>query len=394
MSLWLVGRLFLSAAAAAPTAEVQPRVILDARVDLVGLVERLSGDPESPHNAFTDAAAARFAAFSSHPAVTALAAARARGMARGVPAQYVLYLSSPPVLAEISPAPEFFAQSFGGAEAIDAWRRDLAAFARDSGFMRWEEETHARREAFAAAVRRARGRRDLGGPLARLLGARTWNDWTVIASLFFPAGGGDSWIFEERTGLPDVAVVFGPSGGKVPLATESPGEFAADVWPEAVFTMTYVLFEVCRPELVLSRDVCRGLPGLSNPEDCVQQLWVRELVSRLVAENFGARAERDYRQGWSPAPFDAAARRAVAAYAHAHAQRGDLIDAAGELSAPFQRGGAAPVCRVVDPARFGEEVYARRLAYYLRARLAVRPDPSAAAALAELNVLLSREDRR
>ena len=62
-------------------------------------------------------------------------------------------------LAEAIPAPVYFADAFGGRAALDAWRKDLAAFAREPGFAAWEEETRAEREThgdFPAPARPAR----------------------------------------------------------------------------------------------------------------------------------------------------------------------------------------------------------------------------------------------
>jgi hypothetical protein len=353
-------------------------------MDLMGLVQSLSGAPGAEHNPFADAAAARFSRFRGHPAVLGAAAMRARGGGRGLLMQYAVYLSSPPELAEVYPAPVFFSDAFGGRAALDSWRKDLAAFARDSGFLAWEDETRAERESFADAARRAQGGRDLSAPLVRLLGARTWGDWVVIVSPFYPQQGSDSWILEEKKeGRPQVVVLYGPAWNGKAFGGGTPVEFARAAWPEAVFTMTYAVTEACRPAFKLSLDVCRGLTGLSNVEDCVSHYWVREIVARLIEETFGRAAARDYREA-EHAPFDEPSRAALETYVRGRERYRDLLDAAVPLYSPFTGGAPAAACRVDDPRRLDEDIYARRMTYYLEARLEAGPDPKAAAALKEL----------
>lgn len=365
---------------AEPVAGAGPEIAADPRIDLMGLLQRLADDPVAARNPDSDAAARRFASWAGHPAVALLREMRATGFAGGAPAQYAVYLSSPPGLRETRPAPQFFAGLAGGAPRLAAWRAAAADFARVSGFLDWWRGRSARRAEELAAARAALGGRDLAAPLARYLGVRTWSSWTVVVSPFFPSGGGASWVLEERPGRPEVVVVFGPywkkSGfwGRLTMSGGAPEEFAAGAWPEAVFSATYALFEACRPVFKPAAGACAGMPGLSNDEDCAQQTWVRGIVARLVESEFGAGAARAYREHWPPTPFQAKVDAALRSYEADRTAKADLLDAAGSLIAPFQADGAAPACRIVDRARWPEAVYARRLAYYLEARLEARPD--------------------
>jgi len=388
----LSAALVLAAApafAAEPVPAPAPAIVADARLDLVGLLQRLSGDPSATRNPESDAAVLRFAPWKDHPAVKDLARMRAAGFAWDAPAQYAVYLSSLPALSEARPAPDFFATLAGGRAALDAWRAELADFARVSDFPAWERERAPRREAELAAVR-ASADGDLAAPLAAFLGARTWDSWTVAVSPFFPPGGGASWILEEKPGRPDVVVVYGPSWTRRsawrrsrPVADE-PRAFAAGAWPEAAFSMTYAVYEACRPVLKPSPSVCLGMQGLTNAEDCVQQHWVRGIVARLIASRYGAAAAKSYREHWPPTAYQAGVDAALAAYEGDRSRYKDLMDAADLLSAPFQPDGRAPACRAVDPSRWRETVYARRLAYYLDARLEARPDADLEKVRAEL----------
>lgn len=303
----------LSLMVSASAAEIQPRVVVDARMELMGLVRRLSGDPSAPRNPVADAAAIRFSSMSSHPAVLAVAATRLRGAGSGLTAQYAVYLSSPPELTEVYPAPVFFADAFGGREALEKWRNDLSRFAVESGFLNWERETRSEREALADTVRQARGDKDMGAPLARLLGAKTWSDWVVYISPFHAPGSNDSWVLEEKDGLPDVAVCFGPYWENRDVGY-SPAAIAASVTPEAIYSMTYVLSEACRTDYTPKRESCRGLSGLMNIDSCVQHYWVTALVAQFLKQVYGLAAAKEYQAILDTEPFSRQVRAAVGEY--------------------------------------------------------------------------------
>ena len=355
-----------------PASAAQPEVRADARLDLVGLVQRLSGDPHAPRNLESDAAAERFAKWAGHPAVTGLAKLRAAGFAWDIPMQYALYLSTPPSLTPALPAPPFFAETAGGAASLEAWRAALADFARVSGFMDWEKEREPRRREELAAVRASLGGADLSADLVAELGAKTWDKWTVTVSPFFARGGVGAWVLEEKAGRPDIVVMYGPDWKPRPAA-DPPSVFAAWVYPEAAFSMAYAIYDACRPVLKPAADVCAG-QHIDNPEDCVQQSWVRGVVARVVRKRYGAEAEEAYR---SLAPRTAVQSRidqALDGYDRERTKYKDLMDFRGPLIAPFVEKGK-DACPVVDPARWSEKVYARRLAYYLDGRLEAHPDP-------------------
>ncbi|MEQ1919708.1 MAG: hypothetical protein ABL955_10955 [Elusimicrobiota bacterium] len=377
----LLGLILL---AAVPAAALEPRVETDPRLDLMGLVARLSGDPSAARNPFSDAAAKRFARAAKHPAVTGLSAMRATGFTLVTAAQYSVYLSSLPALVQVHPIPDFFAQKAGGRERLEAWRRNLAAFARESGFAEWEAETRAERDSMAGLVRAAQGGRDLAAPLVRLLGVRTWSDWRVAVSAFYPAGGGASWVLEEKEGLPEVFVAYGPYWNRAKSHGGSASDFAVGAWPEAAFTLAYAMSEACRPALLSGGRACRGLKGLPEGEDCYQRHWVHAVVAKLLTEEYGAAAAREYHVQGPATAFDAPIARALAVSAADRARSPDLLMATPLLAAPLRDDRRAPVCLFIDPNRFGERVYARRLLYYLEARLSQRPDAELEPVRAEL----------
>lgn len=384
----LLGLILL---AAVPAAALEPRVEADPRLDLMGLLARLAGDPAAARNPFSDKAAAAFASSASHPAVAELAAMRATGFGMDTAAQYSVYLSSLPDLSVLHPAPEFFALAAGGRERLESWRRHAAAFAATPAFVKWEASSRAEREAMTDAVRSAQGGRDLGAPLEKLLGVRTWADWRVAVSAFYPNGGGASWILEEKEGRPDVFVAYGPYWEKkkktVSFHGGSPRQFGGGALPEAAFTMAYAGYEACRPALAKDAAPCEGLKGLTNGEDCVEAHWVHAIVSKLLTETYGPYQRDETRPQRVPTRYDEGVARALEAYAADRAAYPDLFLATPLMAAPLRSDGKAPACSLIDRTRFQETVYARRLRYYLEARLAARPDAGLQKTLDELAAL-------
>lgn len=370
---------------AVPAAAIEPRVETDPRLDLMGLVARLAGDPGAARNPFSDAAAERFSKAALHPAVSGLASMRATGFTLITAAQYMVYLSSLPALSELHPVPDFFANAAGGRGKLEAWRLNLSEFARDPAFVEWESSTRAEREAMAAAVRAAQGGRDLAAPLVSLLGVRTWSDWRVAVSAFYPNGGGASWVLEEKSGRPDVFVAYGPYWNRKKFHGGTPSEFGAGAWPEAAFTLAYAAYEACRPALASGGHPCRGLKYVSGGEDCYEAHWVHAIVAKLVAHEYGAAIGRAYRSKLPATEFDAPIARALDACSSDRAACPDLFMATAQLAAPMRDDGQAPQCRLIDPRRFQEQVYARRLLYYLDARLEARPDAELEKVRAELS---------
>lgn len=384
----LLGLILL---AAVPAAALEPRVEADPRLDLMGLLARLSGDPAAARNPFSDKAAAAFASSASHPAVVELAAMRAKGFGMDTAAQYAVYLSSLPDLAVLHPVPEFFALAAGDRERLEAWRLHAAAFAASPAFVTWEAATRAEREAMADAVRNAQEGRDLGAPLEKLLGVRTWADWRVAVSAFYPNGGGASWILEEKPGRPDVFVAYGPYWRRSLWRTRfyggSPRQFGGGALPEAAFTMAYAAYEACRPALASGPAPCEGLKGLTNGEDCVEAHWVHAIVSKLLMETYGPYKRDESRPQRIPTRYDEGVARALEAYSADRTAYPDLFLATPLMAAPLRADGKAPACALIDRPRFQEAVYARRLRYYLEARLATRPDAGLQKTLDELIAL-------
>jgi hypothetical protein len=369
----LAALLLVSRAAAAQDSALAVRS--DPRLDLVALVQLLSGDSHNMEGSPELAQArAAFKKLRRHDAVKRLEALRKRGFAWNVPLQWAVYLSTPPELAPVYPVPGFFAQMAGGPEELEGFRVALSSFARESRFMDWEERQEPLRAKLAAMVEKARGGADIERPLEDYLGGRFWRGWRLAPGVFFPWGGSSSWIIEETGGLPEVEVAVGPRWEKGEPRLGDAVDLARAAWPEPIFAATYFMFEACKPRFKPKADLCASTPGFTEPENCVQRIWVDAITARLLLNTYGPAARERFLKS-VPGQRTAEAEKALEAYEAGREIYADLPSYAPRLLAPFQADGKAPYCKLVDPSRYGEDVYPRRLLYWLDARLAKGPDP-------------------
>ena len=328
----------------------------DAQVELLALVQRLSGDESLGSLPVPGPAAevlARFRAFRDHPAVRRLRAMRRAGFTGAFPTQYALYLSTTPELAETLRVPALFVEAAGGRAALDDFRGELRDFSAASDFPAVWRAAAERTLALEAGAVRALDGRDPEADLRAYLGARSWDRWVLVPSALLPLGGPSAWIVEEKPGLPDVYVLTGPERweGNSPDFGPPP-DFAAAVWTEAAYTAAYFLYEHCpQPQTVAA--LCSGGAASFGAQACAQRLWVEAIVSRLEAREFGAEAERRFRA--SAVPGDGALRtRSVLIDFEADRRRSpSLFDALPRLSAALDPEGKGAACRPVDWTRLG-----------------------------------------
>ena len=368
---------FTAAPAAAGTLEIRS----DARVDLVGVVQQLAGDAPVQRSPRVAAALKRFSPFKDHEAVRLLKQMRGTGFAENIPANYAVYLTPPPELAEAYPAPEFFADAAGSRARLDAFRAALRRFAADTDFVAWRSSQPALTTDLEAAFALGAGGAELEKPLVDALGVRTWERWLAIPSAFYRRGATSAWVIEEKRGLPIVAVVVGPDWKRGRPSFGEPADAAVAVWPEAAFSAVYAAYELCRPSVAAAREYCGKA---ADEEDCVEALWVRSIVRRVLARTFGEPAAAR-RKLEPPGPWIPELEAAFSAHEALGPSGPDLVEDAQRLLSPLQAPGRAASCPLVARARFAEPAYRRRLRYYLEARLASRPDPNLSSVVAELS---------
>lgn len=337
----------------------------DARVDLVGIIELLAGT-RPPPTPLAERALRRFAAFAGHAAVARYKELRAKGFEGHVPTQYALYLTEPPELKAARRVPEFFSLKAGGATALRDFTEEMRRFAQDSGYVAWRREESAALDEPVRALAAALSRRDMEAPVVEFLGLKLWRRWTAVATAFYPWSYGSDWVIEETGDLAEIVSLVGAR--QTPQASE---HLAQRLWPEALYAAAYALWALCAPRASLSPDICRGVRWTNEPENCAQQHWVRAMLAELMRSEFRAK---------SPWPVRRDLRRALARYQARRERYPDFLSAAELLWEPFL--GRAASCRLPDPARYAEEVYARRLYYCALAKLQRAPgaEPWAGAA--------------
>lgn len=379
--LFAAAVLIAAAAARAATLEIRS----DARVDLVGLVQQLAdADPiDGPVPAFRREALERFAPFKSHPAVLHLKEMSARGFGRISAAQFILYFDEPPGLKKVWTPPEHFAREAGGAAELERFAGELRDFAAKSGFADWYASRSTDTAALVSELREATAGTDLETPLVRYLGVASWEKWVIVPSWFYPEGVRSSWVVEEKPGLPHVYAVIGPAtkrARRFPAASS----VAEQVWPEAIYSTAYFMYELCRPALNLRESVCDEVPGYQGAGNCLEILWVQATVARLLGSTFGPAAAKDF--AGRTMRMSRKATEKVSALLEEYEKNREryprLVDFTTRLAAPFSSGPGE--CRLVDRARFSSEEYALQLGVYLDARLAVEKNPELEAARAEL----------
>lgn len=123
-------------------------VAVDPRFELLGAVQRLAGLGESSEGIYPEPSLVRkrFAAFRSHPAVKAYAAAASRRPSEEAFGIIFFFLTEPPVLAWKVPRarlPQGFIESLGGIGAVESFLVEMRDFARASKFMEFYRE-HSR----------------------------------------------------------------------------------------------------------------------------------------------------------------------------------------------------------------------------------------------------------
>lgn len=321
-------------------------VAADARVDLVGLIQILA-ENRKPPGPF-DAAPAEFDRLRGHDAVKRYSGMT--GFRGNLPIQYALYLSTD-AGSEVHPVPPLFIDAAGGRGALTAFRRDLTAFASDADFLRWREKQGALLSVPVESLRRELAGKDLETPLLSYLGWRGWERWIIVPSPFPKPGA--SWILEEIEGLPLVYVILPPRWIGTEPVFPSGAELAEEIWSEPIFTAVYLICELCRPHLAGAARNCR-----EEPETCVQKRIVDGVLRRLQLVTVPG-AESRPTLGRAERRMDAA----LEAFEGRREEFPDLVSFRESLLAAVG-GGEPPSCPLSQPHRLGEELFARRSAWY------------------------------
>lgn len=119
-----------------------PRVQVDARIELIGIIQLLADSPLATALDFPYKQSARsyFSSFSEHQAVTLFAEMRAEGFDFDVISTAMLAVTAPPQIAQRLPFPDYVVERAGGDIRLKLFFRALQQFIDASDFMHFFEE--------------------------------------------------------------------------------------------------------------------------------------------------------------------------------------------------------------------------------------------------------------
>lgn len=302
----------LAAALAAPAAASSPYVS-DPRVELLGVVQYLSGArPDLPADeAYRKAVDDRFAPYKSHPAVARWREGVPGSGAATVPAGSgdvgmdgrgidILYFTDPPELApQAGPAPPYLDDPAQAAR-FRAFLAALRDFAKKSDFMRFYDQRSSDYKRVRAAAAEELGVKDPLGAIEKYAGLSLDAEARWYVSPLFVPSHRNAYI----TPYPDPVTLPDPGKADFQVATEVayiPGQgpagdvvtqrHRAALWQEPLFVLVdpaLKAFDDARggaPEKYYGESVaeCR-----KNGADCAKNWLVAALSARLDAAAFGA----------------------------------------------------------------------------------------------------------
>jgi hypothetical protein len=281
-----------------PREPARVRVVVDPRVELVAVVEYLSGYAVRPGLItsydvdYKRDVEAAFARFRAHRAVKLFDELSREGFAFDAPIAAVLHCDAPPALAPRTAMDESIASRAGSPARLDEFLGALRDFARES-----ELQSFLDRERALFNSIEAEGRASLAAVDAGMLESyfgETRSAYTIVLSPLLHHGG-----FGPRIRMPDgsmeVYSVGGPhaaSGGKPTFGTQE--EFRYVVWHEFGHSFVNPLVErfgerIDRTDVLYDalRDRMHAR-GYGNWRTCVYEHIVRACTVRFTFRELGA----------------------------------------------------------------------------------------------------------
>ncbi len=288
--------LLASAAAAAPA----PAFSSDARLELLGVLQELSGSRPAVEAdpVYLEAVRKRFAKHREHPAVALYRELAAGPGGEGL-AVALLWCTDPPALAlrGLSTSPPYFGSAPG------SFARTLAALRDFSQKSRFAEFHASRRADYARAVDAARAELGVDDPLARAesylgLSLESKARW-LVSPLYVPGMRGAFIVpYPDPSSLPDpgaapfevyTMVAYAP--GAKSMGANVTQRHRVALWQEPLFVFVdpaLAAFDAASgaaPEKFYGPEVaaCRR-----RDADCVKSWVVQALAARLDTAAFGA----------------------------------------------------------------------------------------------------------
>lgn len=229
----------LSASAAQPVdrSSDSVRVVIDPRIELMGVVQLLSDYMLTTQYEFTYKHDVRvyFTRYQDHPAVTMFREmSQAEFNFDAVP-KAMLALSNPPELESRTPFSDYAIRRAGGEDRLNEFVDALRDFARQS---RFETFFAAHQGTFEQVVDGTRSAVENAVDVLRAYSGMEIAGSTVVVGMLLHHGGFSATV-EHQTGETDVFAVIGPVGSKEGLPTfGTEANIAGIAWHE--FSHTYI----------------------------------------------------------------------------------------------------------------------------------------------------------
>ena len=296
---------FLTLLLALPSAAsaVEPAIATDPRVELLGVVQLLSGErPKLPADeAFLDEVRVHFAPFSGHPAVAKYRAAIRKHGANDGTAIDLLYYTAPPELArrKTRDAPPYLEEP-GESAAFDALLADLRDLAKKSDFMAWYAAHQKDYDRLASVAASELGVTDPLAVLERYLGLPLDSRARWFVSPVFVPSHRNAYIspYPDPATVPDpgadpfeVTTLLAYVPGQGPAGEVVTQRHRAALWQEPLFVLldpALRAFDNARggkPAAFYGSAVaeCRSNGG----PDCAENWIIAALCTRLDLAAFG-----------------------------------------------------------------------------------------------------------
>lgn len=285
----------LAAVAGAPDS-ARIEVAVDARLELLAVVQCLAGEPRlnDLHLSYRRQVLERFRPWQAHPAVTRYVRMRLAGFAHDVPPAVMLRLSDPPELELRAPFSAYLEQRAGGRERLFAFLDSLRSFARESRFMEFHAAHRAFFDRLVADTRSTLAHTQVLDPLEDYIGERA-HGYHVLLSPLMQVGGYGAQV-ERPPGLVDCYAMLGPSGARRgrPRFWDAP-QLEGLLWHEFGHSIVGRLPGECREMIaadsVLFEPLRERMRAQGYPDwtVCADEHLVRALGIRLVLRTAGAR---------------------------------------------------------------------------------------------------------
>ena len=288
--------LWSGSLSSAPSERVESplTVTVDPRMELLAVVQFLSGYEESHHLIsrfdfpYKRAVAEYFSPYRDHRAVALFRDMSAKGFSYDAPPAVMLYLSDPPELRVERPFTDYLSRRAGDEGRLEEFVGALRGFAQESRFMDFFAD-HA--DFYAHLVSKVEGPLrglDVVGALEDYFGMRLTQNYTVILAPLFQGNYGPR--VRQADGTSAFYSICGSSGLDASGAATfgSPQDFRHLLWHEFGHSFVNPLVEEHREEVMkyarLHRPIAEAMKqqAYGDWETCVKEHIVRAVTTRLA----------------------------------------------------------------------------------------------------------------